>query len=30
MLLQESDNDQLFPVTIPEFADLVVMPYVLS
>jgi hypothetical protein len=26
MIVQWSDKDQLFLVTIPEFADLVVMP----
>ena len=26
MIIQWSDEDQLFLVTIPEFADLVVMP----
>jgi predicted RNase H-like HicB family nuclease len=26
MIVQWSDEDQLFPVTIPEFADRVVMP----
>ena len=27
MVVQWSDEDQLFLVTIPEFAELVVMPY---